>query len=594
MLIPNKEELNPASCRACAIEKKYPEFYLYLKTKYPKYKFPEKLALYYMGADEPPRCIVCGSPVKFINFKQGYRRTCSIKCQGKDPGVVNSRKQTMLLRYGQDNPGKVKAFQYKAKQTCLEKYGVENGGWSADAQQKIKKTNQERYGVDHPMQNQEIREKSHQTCMERYGYKYNMSNEDVKARARITNLLKYGGTGYASQKIIKKIQQTCGDKFGTIPVLNEDMTEILYHRSITTMRNLKAIHEAGVMAYTTNGNWVCKCPHPECNKCADKIYITPAGIRKTRLHNRAEVCTNLLPIQPNRTSGTTLELFIRNILDQHNIQYQTNVRDIIPPQELDIYIPSHKLAIECNGVYWHDTAHKGSAYHEQKTKDCAAAGIRLMHIWEDWVVNTHEIVESMLLNRLGLSPNKIYARKCEIRDVDSKTANNFLSKNHIQGRSMASVRMGLYYNDQLVSLMTFGKKRGCMGNAQNTIDGEWELVRFCSLLNTQVIGGASKLFKAFVRLYEPKIIYSFASQDISQGNVYKKLGFKCDGKVTGSYWYIDPIDLRRYHRSVFTKDAIIKMGWKDMKEGWTERQVMEEQGYIRIDDAGQTKWIYTA
>ena len=306
------------------------------------------------------------------------------------------------------------------------------------------------------------------------------------------------------------------------------------------------------------------------------------------------MCTDLLPIQPNRTSGTTLELFIRNILDQHNIQYQTNVRSVIPPQELDIYIPSHHLAIECNGVYWHDTAHKGSAYHEQKTKDCAAAGIRLVHVWEDWVVNTPEIVESMLLNRLGLSPNKIYARKCEIRDVDSKTANNFLSKNHIQGRSMASVRMGLYYNDQLVSLMTFGKKRGCMGNAQNTVEGEWELVRFCSLLNTQVVGGAGKLFKAFVRLYEPKIIYSFASQDISQGNVYKTLGFKCDGKVTGSYWYIDPIDLRRYHRSVFTKDAIIKMGWRDTKEGWTERQVMEEQGYIRIDDAGQTKWIYKA
>ena len=55
--------------------------------------------------------------------------------------------------------------------------------------------------------------------------------------------------------------------------------------------------------------------------------------------------------------------------------------------------------------------------------------------------------------------------------------------------------------------------------------------------------------------------------------------------------YIERSSLRRYHRSSFTKDAIVKRGWKENKDGWTEKDVMLEHGYFQLYDSGQTKWL---
>ena len=81
--------------------------------------------------------------------------------------------------------------------------------------------------------------------------------------------------------------------------------------------------------------------------------------------------------------------------------------------------------------------------------------------------------------------------------------------------------------------------------------------------------------------------------DISDGNLYKVLGFKSDNTITGSYWYIEPKTYKRYHRTSFTKANIVKMGWRDKVDNtWTESQVMEEQGYYKIHDSGQLKWVW--
>ena len=121
---------------------------------------------------------------------------------------------------------------------------------------------------------------------------------------------------------------------------------------------------------------------------------------------------------------------------------------------------------------------------------------------------------------------------------------------------------------------------------------QWELVRFCNKLNTRVIGGASKLLNYFIKIYNPISIVSFSMNDISDGNLYKKLGFKTDGKITHSYWYVEPGTLKRYHRTSFSKQQIVKKGWKDKVDNtWTEADVMKEHGYFQIYDSGQMKWI---
>lgn len=214
-----------------------------------------------------------------------------------------------------------------------------------------------------------------------------------------------------------------------------------------------------------------------------------------------------------------------------------------------------------------------------------------MYMWEDWIKTKPDIVESIILNKLGLIDNTIYARKCAIKDINSKTCNEFLNKNHIQGASNASIHLGLYYNDELVSIMTFSKPRVNMGAKKHK--QQWELVRFCSKIHTRVIGGASKLFNYFVKKYNPESIVSFSMNDISDGGLYTYLGFVNDGS-NNSYWYIEPKTLKRYHRTSFTKQAIVKRGWRDkVDSSWTEKQVMEEQGYLRIYDSGQTKWVWS-
>ena len=161
---PKIEELNAANCRACALQNKWPEFYKYLWTTYPKGTMSEKLAMYYQGLTDIPKCVVCGGPVKFVNFRTGWRRTCSYKCQGKDPQVNAKRQSTTESHYGVKNPGQAKSVIQKMRQTMKERYGYENPFYNPEQQAKIKKSNIEKYGGASPMCSEDIKKKSRATC----------------------------------------------------------------------------------------------------------------------------------------------------------------------------------------------------------------------------------------------------------------------------------------------------------------------------------------------------------------------------------------------------------------------------------------------
>jgi hypothetical protein len=141
-------------------------------------------------------------------------------------------------------------------------------------------------------------------------------------------------------------------------------------------------------------------------------------------------------------------------------------------------IPDYGLAIEYDGLYWHssgDVLTENRDYHLEKTTKCEEKGLNLLHIFEnEWQNQSkQQIWKSIIRNKLGKS-NKIYARKCEIREVSNKESVRFLENNHLQGSASASIRYGLYHNDALVALMTFGKSR-----FNKNID--WELIRYCIL-----------------------------------------------------------------------------------------------------------------
>ena len=138
--------------------------------------------------------------------------------------------------------------------------------------------------------------------------------------------------------------------------------------------------------------------------------------------------------------------------------------------------------------------------------------------------------------------------------------------------------------------MTFGKKDILSGGQKQ--NNEIVLKRFCNKLYTQVIGGASKLLKYYIVHYNPSVIISYSSNDISNGNLYKRLGFIKSMEHNQSYWWIKRGNLERFHRSEFTKADIVKLGWKEkIDNSWTEEEVMYERGYYKIVDSGQIKWV---
>lgn len=268
------------------------------------------------------------------------------------------------------------------------------------------------------------------------------------------------------------------------------------------------------------------------------------------------------------------------------IECEQSNRKILEGFEIDIFIPSMAIGIECDGLRWHSELYKAKGYHLKKSEECSAKGIRLIHIFEDEWLFKRDIVESMLRNLFGKTETKIYARKCVVREVVPKDKREFLAKNHIQGDAQSSINIGLYYNDELVAMMTFGKPRINIGGGGT--DCEYELVRFCNKLNTSVVGGASKLFKWFTEAYGANSVVSYSDKRWSLGNMYAKLGFTHTHDSAPNYFYIDGYS--RLNRFGFRKSVLVKEGYDASK---SEHEIMFERGMYRIYDCGTMVWKWS-
>ena len=565
--IPELESLNCNTATEKSIKIFYPKFYELLMSNYPAdLKFTERIYWYYHGIVDYPCCEQCKvKRTKFDGFIRGYRTYCSIKCSNESETKREKVEQTNLERYGCKAPAQSEEIKKKTREICLEKYGVEN-----------------------PLQLPEFKLKNAETHMRLYGG-FGMASEISRKKYEETCLEKYG-TIYPSQtkKLIDKTKQTNLERYGY--TCNMNRPEIR-EKSKQALKNKSKESHPLLIDYTDVDNWICKCPHSECTKCKEKVYYTRRSIQLDRERDKTELCTRLLPIGDDGTKNTSIEIFVRNILDELGIEYITNDRTILKPKELDIYIPSKNIAIECNGVYSHSTLYKSTSYHIDKFKSCRSQGIQLLSLWEDWIKSKPEIIRSIIRSKFGVFDRRIGASKCKIKEINSTVTNTFLINNHIQGTTSHRVAYGLYEKEELVAVMTFGRKKALGGNHEKE-DNQWELSRFCTKQDLQVIGGAEKLLKYFIKMYNPKSIVSFSANDISNGNLYRKLGFETNNSISNSYWYIDPVDMIRYHRLTFSKSSIVRYGWKDkIDDSWTENQVMYEHGYLRIYDSGITKWI---
>ena len=277
---------------------------------------------------------------------------------------------------------------------------------------------------------------------------------------------------------------------------------------------------------------------------------------------------------------------IVNVLDKFCSQQRNHT--ILKGKELDIFIPSLKIGIEYNGLRWHsEDFGKDHRYHLDKLNKCNEQGIKLIQIFEDEWINHRKICESKLRQICGLNTNpKIFGRKCEIREISNKNeAYDFLDKNHIQGRTVCTVALGAYHQEELVGIMTFKREK----------EGYWDLNRFATDINYQCVGIGGKLFKYFTKHYDFKEIKSFADRRWTTDptdNLYIKLGFEFDSFVEPTYWYYNPkVDrYKRFHKFGFRKQSLHNQYGLPLE--MTEREMTTTLGYTRIWDCGLIKYIY--
>jgi hypothetical protein len=500
--------------------------------------------------------------------------------------VKEKKIKTSIKNYGVDHPLKSNLIMNKFKKSIQDKYGVDNVSKSNVIKEKKIKTSIKNYGVDHPLKSEKIKKKQQEAIKNRYGVDILSKSQYIKDLKIKNSIEKYGvDSPFKSEVVKNRIKKTNLKKYGVEQYVSSTkhkdlLKSILEHNKKNKWKDYLKINIEDIINLDDDLFKITNY----CNNHPEGFTINKYNLYNRIRYDIKNICTNCTPISEQSSfKEKEIKDFIKNDLKIENII--ENDREILNGKEIDIYVPDYKLGIEFNGLYWHSEKFNNNNYHIEKTELAKSKNIQLIHIFEDEWIYKPDIVKSIIKSKLGLNNKSIYARKCEIKEISSKESKEFLDNNHIQGNVNSSIRIGLFYENELVSLMTFGKKRVAMGGKSE--NDEYEMYRFCNKLNTTIIGGASKLFKYFVNNYKPSEVISYADRRYFDGKMYEKLGFELEGISKPNYWYCK--GLERKHRFNFRKDKLISEGFDSSK---TEREIMIERGYNRIYDCGNLKYKF--
>ena len=268
--------------------------------------------------------------------------------------------------------------------------------------------------------------------------------------------------------------------------------------------------------------WLCKCD------CGREVIVNTNNLRKG--HTRS--CGN------HRTHE---ENIVRDYVESLGVTTYKD-RQHLGGLEIDMYIPEYNIGVEYNGSAFHATENGvfrnlDKYYHRDKFLKAKQKGIHLISIFDvDWYTKQDKI--KAYLKDLLTQKQKVYARKCVVKCVDKNIANDFCDKYHLQNHTnLSSICYGLYYNNELLSVMTFGKLR-----LKKQQDNYYELHRYCVKSGYTVIGGAKKLFNTFIKEYKPQHILSYSDNDYFSGSIYPMLGFKYIKQAEPNYYWFKTLD----------------------------------------------------
>lgn len=533
-----------------------------------------------------PCCLSCGKPMQFNHRKNRFNNYClNVKgksCASVDIDLQEKRLQTLVKRYGVNNPRKSNIINEKIRQTNIKKYG----------------------GAA-PICSQRVKETIKQTCFEKYGVNNPQQNKLIKHKTKQTNIVKYGADTFAQSLMPPLSVRLLDDKQWLIEQFlfkNKSKKRIALELEVSVYSVRKSLNKFNITkdmqvipnieignatSLLKNKQWLLdQYSNKNMSKTtiANMLNVDISYVQQWCIKHNIEKNTNICSFSTSLGEKEIID-FIHSLDEKINIE--TSSKSIIPPYEIDIYLPEYNLAIEYCGVYWHSELNgKTRKYHLNKLQRCQEQNIHLIQVWSSEWEKKQSIVKSRIQSFLQKNTT-IYARKCNIVEVSSKQSALFLNEAHIQQACRGKIHIGLVYKDALVGIMVFGKNRF------NSKPGV-ELLRYATSLNTNIVGGASKLFNYYIKNYLPNRVVSFSDRRWNKGTLYTNLGFKYSHSSEPNYWYFhrNKVTNKLYSRVAFQKHKL-KNKLEDFNPTHSEWKNMQKNGYDRIWDCGNDVFVWT-
>lgn len=421
-----------------------------------------------------------------------------------------------------------------------------------------RRTMQERYGVSNPSQVDEFKDRRTATIRERYGVDSILRNSEFVRKQKKTMVERYGVDSWQKTDESKRgsyhksYQTILGWKDYVVPLFTEEEYHGWKHGEVYKWRCVECGNEFESDLHVTDINGILRLPR----------------------------CMNCHPFSLNESTGENeMRKFIELAYDG---RIEIHDRKVLDGMELDCYLPDMKLAFEYDGLFFHDEfSYKGKSYHLDKTLGCMRKGVRLVHVFEDEWKSRRTIVEDRIRSIIGVGQKRLYARKCRVSEISPKESSAFLDENHLQGRDNSPVRYGLHHGGELVAVMTFCKPRFSKAY-------DWEMARFATKSGLRVVGGASKLLRAFESTHSGAVV-SYADRRYSDGRLYERLGFEHVSDSEPNYWwYKGKSKLSRYQCQKHRLKDVLGDGFDPSK---SESDNMRANGWKRIYDCGNMVFV---
>ena len=404
----------------------------------------------------------------------------------------------------------------------------------------------------------EVRDKLKHTNREMYGEDcYHIFYE----RGKTTKKKKYGNENYNNSEQLRK---TCLEKYGSEYVLSsasflEKKSEYLEQSKNTC---LKRYGEDSPMKIGTVKEKVK-------NTCMKKYGVLWNCMRK-EAHN-------------SKNYKSTPNEFFANLLKENNICFSREFT-------LGNYVYDFKVdntLIEINPTSTHNINFNpfskskiiGTNYHKEKMLNAKENGYQCIFIF-DWD-DPYKVIHLLSNNK-----KKLYARKCDIREIKNKEAKEFLDTYHLQNSCRGQkICLGLYSKDELVQVLTFGKPR-------YNKNYEYELIRLCTKSDIIVIGGVEKLFSYFINKYKPKTIISYCDISKFSGIVYSNLGFIKEKESNPSCHWVNIKTKQVVNNNVLLKLGFDKIFGTTYGKNTSNIDLMLQHGFVQVYDCGQDTYTW--